>query len=61
MEPVALENTIAGVSTFERVVSRKRLLRPFHVDCKTTKKRVCYCPSDAVMRGVNPKKEEVRV
>ncbi len=57
MEPVALENTIAGVSTFERVVSRKRLLRPFHVDCKTTKKRVCYCPG--MMKGVV--KEEVRV
>jgi hypothetical protein len=44
MEPVALENTIAGVSLFERVTLRKRNLRPFHVDCGLTKKRICYCP-----------------
>ena len=45
-EPVALENTIAGVATFERSLLKKRLLRPFHVDCGVTKKRVCYCSND---------------
>ena len=61
LEPVALENTLAGVSTFERAVARKRNLRPFHVDCKVSKRRVCYCPSNSVMRGVNTRQEEVRV
>lgn len=43
LEPVALENTLTGVSLFERANQRKRLLRPFHVGCQTTKRRVCYC------------------
>lgn len=60
-EPVALENTITGVSTFERIVAKKRNLRPFHIGCSFTKRRVCYCPSNAVMEVVNSKKEDARV
>jgi hypothetical protein len=61
MEPVALENTITGVSSFERLVAKKRNLRPFHVSCQVTKRRVCYCPSDPVMNVVNSKQEQLRV
>ena len=61
MEPVSLENTITGISTFERTTARKRNLRPFHVDCRTTKRRICYCPTNSVMKGVNSEKEEIRV
>lgn len=56
-EPPALEHTISGVSVFERSILKKRNLRPFHVDCKVTKRRVCYCPT---MKG-GIAKEEMRV
>lgn len=42
-EPPAIEHTISGVSVFERSILKKRNLRPFHLDCRVSKRRVCYC------------------
>jgi hypothetical protein len=29
---------------FERFIQKKRTVRPFHLECKITKRRLCYCP-----------------
>jgi hypothetical protein len=57
-EPPALEHTISGVAVFERSLLRKRNLRPFHVDCRVTQKRVCYCPT---FKGGNHFNKEMKV
>jgi hypothetical protein len=31
--------------SFERFVQKKRTLRPFHLECRVTKRRLCYCNS----------------
>jgi hypothetical protein len=36
---------ILETDTFERFVQKKRTLRPFHVECRVTKRRLCYCNS----------------
>jgi len=54
---VGIEHTTAGVSVFERSIQRKRQLRPFHVDCGVTKRRVCYCPSTSVHEKVQVKRQ----
>ena len=54
---VGIENTTTGASVFERSIQRKRQLRPFHVDCGVTKRRVCYCPSTGVHEKVQVKRQ----
>ena len=56
-EPPALEHTISGVSVFERSLLKKRNLRPFHMDCHVTKRRLCYCPKS----GIKQQHEQHRV
>eukprot|EP00347_Sterkiella_histriomuscorum_P003810 403362853 len=34
---------------FERYVQKKRNFRPFHMECKVTKRRLCYCPNSSVL------------
>lgn len=31
----------------ERVLLGKRTMRPFHLECEKSKKRVCYCSGDS--------------
>lgn len=54
---VGIEHTTTGASVFERTIQRKRQLRPFHVDCGVTKRRVCYCPSTGVHEKVEVKQQ----
>ncbi|CDW83044.1 histone-lysine n-methyltransferase mll3 [Stylonychia lemnae] len=38
---------------FERCTQKKRNLRPFHIECGITKKRLCYCPNSGAVSVSN--------
>lgn len=46
--PEPVQNTIEQ-HDFERIIQRKRTLRPFHLECKITKRRLCYCPNSGAI------------